>query len=259
MRPVLLEIGFISIHSWSFMFALAVALVLLLSFKYAPQENIKYHLGKHTDKVVDYALEAFLLGLILVALGSRLYYVISYPEQFVEAPWWEIFAFWRGGMVFHGGMFAVVIGEAIYCHYRKLPFLETMDYLIPFVSLGYAVARIGCFLNGCCYGHETDLPWGMVFPVLDNAARHPTQLYSFVAVLFIAFILRKLWHVSRYDGHVFSWFLLLYGTYRLLVEFLRVDPDVLWILSTAQLVSIGFILVGGAVLLYKRKHLQKQQ
>lgn len=122
----------------------------------------------------------------------------------------------------------------------------------PFIALGYAITRIGCFLNGCCYGHITSAPWGVVFPAIDSYPRHPTQLYASASVLLIFFLLRYLRKFSFFPGFIFVWFLILYGLYRFVVEFFRVSEAVFWVLSPAQLVALPFIIAGLAVLFWQK-------
>jgi phosphatidylglycerol:prolipoprotein diacylglycerol transferase len=127
-----------------------------------------------------------------------------------------------------------------------------VDYLSPFIILGYAITRIGCFLNGCCYGHITDLPWGVVYPAIDGFHRNPTQLYASLAALIIFFIIRYLKKYKYFHGYIFLYFIIFYGVYRFLVEYFRVSTAVLWGLSQAQIASLIFIISGALLLLYQK-------
>ncbi len=252
MRPVLFSIGNIEFHSWSFMFFVAVITVFLLALKETPWQQVE---EKFKGKFYDYALEAFLMSFFLAIIGSRLMFVVTHWELVAGKPWWEILAFWRGGMVYYGGLFAVIAGGAFYCYYRGIRFWETADHIIAYAPLGYAIARVGCFLNGCCYGKVTGMPWGVVFPVVDALPRHPTQLYSSVSALVIFFILRRLKIVRPpFDGYIVAWFLLLYGAYRFIVEFFRVSDPVLLSLTLAQVTALVFMAAGAVTLLVKKRN-----
>lgn len=129
--------------------------------------------------------------------------------------------------------------------------------MTPFIALGYAITRIGCFLNGCCYGKVTSLPWGLVYPAIDNLPRHPTQLYASAAALFIFLLLRYLRKHKTFHGFIFAYFLIQYGIYRFVVEFFRVSLPTVWIFTPAQVMALFFILAGGAMLLvHQWKHRQ---
>lgn len=255
MKPILFTIGSYSFHSWSLMFFLAAAVVIFLAIKEIPWHEVE---ERFLDKIYQYAWEAFTLGLALAIIGSRLMFVLTHQELFQGGPWWKVIAFWEGGMVYYGGFYAVIAGSALYCYYREIPFWETLDYLIPYIALGYAIARVGCFLNGCCYGQVTGAPWGMIFPTVDNLPRHPTQLYSSFSSLLIFFFLRNLRKQRLYDGHVFTWFIILYGIYRFTVEFFRVNKPFLSFMTLSQLTALVFIVAGILALIWQKLKIAKK-
>jgi len=239
----LFEIGGLTIYAYGTMLFLAFLIGIGWALREAPKENI--------DR--DHFMEASIIAIILAILGSRIAYVAVYWEYFQDAPWWSIFAFRDGGLIFYGGFFAALLGALIYCRYRRMSFFSLMDLAAPFIALGYAITRVGCFLNGCCYGEFTDVPWGVVFPVLQDGIRHPTQLYSSFAVLFIFVLLRLARPLKYFNGFIFILFVTLYGVYRFIVEFYRVDPNVLSSLSLAQIVALVMVAAGAFVLVWKKK------
>lgn len=244
MRPVLFEIGDFAVYSYGFMLFIAFTTSMYWALKEAPGEGLNS----------DYLYETFILTIALSVLGSRAAYVLINWEAFSGQPWWEIFAFRGGGLVFYGGLIAALLGGFVYSRFRGFSFWRYLDFLIPFVALGYAITRIGCFLNGCCYGHVTDLPWGMVNPVVDNLPRHPTQLYASLIVLLIFFLLRRLRHQRFFHGYVFLHFLVYYGVYRFGIEFFRVSEPVVGFLTLAQVVTLPAVLLALFLLLWgKRK------
>ncbi len=157
-----------------------------------------------------------LLGMgISTFIGARLFNVL------VNFPWYRedlsrIFAFDTRGFSLYGGIAMGMIAGFAISRYRKIPLVKFADTTTPFVGIGIAVWRVGCFLNGCCFGKETALPWGVTFPQFSPAHKHqisenfldsltvhpvhPTQIYELLAALFgsilIFFVLRK----QKVDG-----------------------------------------------------------
>ncbi len=243
MRSILFEIGGMPIYAYGTMIFLAFLISISWALKEAPREGIDQ----------DHFMETAIIAIVLSIIGSRLAFVAVYWEYFQGAPWWNIFAFRAGGLIFYGGFFAALAGVLVHARIRRINFLAMMDLTSPFVALGYAITRLGCFLNGCCYGHLTDAPWGVVFPALENGMRHPTQLYSFFAALFIFILLRLARPLKYFTGFIFFLFIVLYGIYRFIVEFFRVDPDMLGPLSLAQVIALLLIAAGSLVLVWKKK------
>lgn len=243
MHPIILKIGSFELYAYGAMLFLAFAVGIIWALKEADSEGIN----------PDHLYEIFIIVIILSLLGSRFAYVLlNWNQQFSGEPWWKVFAFREGGLTFYGGLLAALLGGLIYTHYRRISFFKHLDFMSPFIALGYAITRIGCFLNGCCYGHITSAPWGVVFPTIDSYPRHPTQLYASASALLIFFLLRYLRKFSFFPGFIFAWFLILYGFYRFVVEFFRVSEAVFWVLSPAQLVALPFIIAGLAVLFWQK-------
>lgn len=169
-----------------------------------------------------------ILGLLLVAIiSSRLLFVLLQWESYSD-DWREWLRVWEGGLSFHGGLGGGIAFVVWYARRHALRFWWLADLIAPGLALGYAFARVGCFLNGCCYGHPTDLPWGVVFPgATSNDGQpltvpvHPTQLYGILATLAIFWALVGLSKVLRHPGHVMGAYLVLYSVYRFFIEYLR--------------------------------------
>jgi len=160
---------------------------------------------------------------------------------------------------FHGGLVFAMLAGYVYTRFARLGFWQCADLVAPSVAIGYACTRIGCFINGCCYGCPTDLPWAVRFShdgVL-TAPSHPTQIYAALASLAIFFVLTKLEKMNRAPGFVFVSYLGLYGVYRFLVEILRKGYSAevwRWGLTQAQAVSILMIIASAIVVftIYRR-------
>ncbi len=242
MHPVLFKIGDFAIYAYGVALFVAFAVGIIWSLKEADAGGVDQ----------DYLYEVILISIVLALVGSRLTYVFLNWDYYRVEPWWKIFAFREGGLTFYGGLLAPLVGGYFYCAYRKISFLKLLDFVAPFIALGYAITRIGCFLNGCCYGRITTVSWGLVFPAVDSFPRHPTQLYAVAFNLLFFFLLRYLRKLKTFDGSIFAHYLIFYGVYRFIVEFFRESAPTLWILTPAQVAALFFI-VAGVGLLYGYK------
>ena len=149
-------------------------------------------------------------------------------------------------------------GLAIAIGFLLAASLAALDLFMPPLALAHAVGRIGCFLNGCCYGKPTALPWGVLFPP-DILYRHPTQLYEAAALAVIFLLLKRIERRSPPAGTVLLAYGLLYGAWRFLVEFLRADnPPVLAGLTLFQLASLPLALLCGCLLLLRSRRLRQR-
>ncbi|HET9114168.1 MAG TPA: prolipoprotein diacylglyceryl transferase, partial [Burkholderiales bacterium] len=194
-------------------------------------------------------------GVLGVVLGGRLGYVLFYKFDYYLAHPLEIFYVWQGGMSFHGGFLGVIIALWLFARRVGKPWLAVTDFIAPLVPLGLGAGRIGNFINGELWGRPTTLPWGMIFPQVDNVPRHPSQLYEFGLEGLTLFAL--LWIYSsrpRPVGAVSGLFLAGYGTFRFLVEFSREPDDFLGLLalglSMGQWLSLPMIVAGIAMMVW---------
>jgi phosphatidylglycerol:prolipoprotein diacylglycerol transferase len=166
------------------------------------------------------------MGAIGVVAGGRLGYVLFYGFDHLRAdPLW-LFRVWEGGMSFHGGLLGVGLALWWFAHSRACRVTEVLDFVAPIVPLGLGFGRIGNFIGQELWGRPTTVAWGMVFPRDPLAlARHPSQLYQAVLEGLLLFVV--LWWFSsqpRPRLAVSGLFLVLYGVFRFMVEFVR-EPD----------------------------------
>ena len=195
-------------------------------------------------------------GVLGVVLGGRLGEVLFYNPGFYFSHPLKILAVWEGGMSFHGGFLGVLVAMALFAKKRGIQWLVLMDFIAPLTPPGLAFGRIGNFINGELWGRPTDVPWGMVFPKVDNLPRHPSQLYEFAMEGVALFIV--LWLFSRKPrpvGSVLGLSIAAYGSFRFLGEFTR-NPDegifglMTFGISMGQWLSVPMVLVGGSLMIW---------
>lgn len=234
----------VTIHSYGLLLAIAVLTGTFLLVRDAGASNIK------PEVIYDLVFWAMVGGII----GARAFYVIlNYP--FFAANPNEIFMIQKGGLAWQGGLVVGGLATFLFIRGRKLFLPVMLDLCAPYVALGESIGRIGCLLNGCCYGKAVE--WGLYFPVHD-ARLHPTQLYLSAGYLVIFIILRWYQISSQIPGLVFASYLILTSTLRFFIEFFRADHDILFIgLSIYQFVSLGifvFALIFAYMMLIKYSH-----
>lgn len=210
----------------------------------------------------DAVEELLFFGVLGVVLGGRLGYVLFYkPAYYLNHPL-EIFAVWKGGMAFHGGLLGVIVAMAVFAWLRRYRFLQVCDLIAPCVPTGLASGRIGNFINGELWGRAADpsLPWAMVFPQSgEDFARHPSQLYQFSLEGLTLFAL--LWWYGRTErgpGQVGGLFLCGYGLFRFIAEYFREPDSFLGLLalnmSMGQWLCVPMMAAGALLWFWGRRH-----
>lgn len=241
-NPVAFEIGPLSIHWYGLMY-----LTGFLGFYLLGRYQIKHKPWFNWNTLM--LDDALFYGALGVILGGRLGYIVFYKAaHYLQHPA-EIFAIWQGGMSFHGGFLGVLV--AMFLFNRKYPqnWLKTMDFVAPLVPIGLGAGRMGNFINGELWGRQTDGPFGMIFPQVDQFPRHASQLYEFALEGLLLFVI--LWLFSRRQkpiGAISALFLIGYGSFRFIVEYTRQPDDFLGLLelglSMGQWLSLPMVLIG---------------
>ncbi len=166
--------------------------------------------------------------------------------------------------VFYGGFLAALAVAVWYMRRHHLPFFETADAFVPGVALGHAIGRLGCFAAGCCWGHQTELPWAVTFTdpyahdlvgVPLGIPLHPAQLYEFVALLAIFAALLAAWRRRGFAGQVLGLYLVLYGVARFALEFTRdrSGSALPWgLVSVSQGIAVLMTIAGLAIWMSRR-------
>ena len=221
-------------------------------------------------------------GMLGVVLGGRIGYVLFYAlRDFLADPWF-LLRINEGGMSFHGGLLGVMAAALWWSRSRRVHFFDSMDFVAPLVPAGLGFGRIGNFIGGELWGKPTGAGWGVIFPrsdlgpysnqsleelqrlhasgALDAYARHPSQLYQALLEGLVMMVV-LLWYSRRPRPRyaVSGLFALLYGAFRILVEFVRVpDPQVGYLFGTTwftegQLLSLPLVAVGLGLLWLSRR------
>lgn len=239
MYPVLLRVGPIAIYS----FGLAIALAFLAAMLVVRAEVRRR--GFHSDLSYDIVLWALVGGI----LGSRLFYIVGHWDYYVSDPL-QILLIQSGGLVWYGGLLGGAAAVALFLRRRKLPLATFADVVAPALPLGAAIGRIGCFLNGCCYGKPTSLPWSISYL---GAERHPTQIYEFIMNLVIFGIIFSARKRMKKPGSLFLFYLILYSIARFSVEFVRVTVPAWMGLSGSQLISVVLFVAATSIFFFTQR------
>ena len=253
MHPILFRIGTLTVYSYGVSLVIAIYLSLYLLTREAKK-------GLDTQIILDIALWTIISGI----LGGKLAYIILNLPLYIKNPF-DI-DLWRAGFIFNGGFFLSLLTVFFYTKKKKLSFLKVADLLIPYVAFGEAIGRIGCYLNGCCYGIPTDLPWGKVFTLNSPAGYHygalklhPTQLYSSFFLFILFLILKNIRAHRKFEGQTFLFYLILYPAFRFFLDFLRGDNlgPTFYNLTTFQIVCAGMVVVALSILILNLKRRKK--
>jgi phosphatidylglycerol:prolipoprotein diacylglycerol transferase len=253
MYRILFTIGSFPVYSYGVMLALAFITGILLAMKEAKR------IGENPERILDISLYVVLGTLI----GGRLGYVIFHLDYYLKNPI-QMLYFRQGGLSFLGGFLIAFFLCWLYVKRTKISFWKFADIGAPSVAMGIGIARIGCFLNGCCFGVVSE-NYGIKFPSLHMPPVYlqqlkdgliasgssytlpviPTQLYSFLYAFLIFFILLGIRKYKKYDGYLFLNFLVLYSISRFIIEFFRFYGDnykMFNYFTVTQVILIGVIL-----------------
>jgi phosphatidylglycerol:prolipoprotein diacylglycerol transferase len=256
MHPELFHVGFVHLRSYGLMMALAFVVGTFLALREARR------LSLDEDKVVN----VILITLVASVLGARVLYVLEHLPEF-RREWTSVLALWQGGLTLYGGIAAGTFAGLAAARRMRLPIWITADALTPALALGTMFGRIGCFLNGCCYGRPTGLPWGVVFPhdsfaylEFGNQPVHPSQVYNALAGLGLFAIFQILRGRFRVPGVMFWTFIAAFAAIRIPLDLTRAyETDAVLVrigvtdITESQLMSAGMLLFAGLMILRLRR------
>jgi phosphatidylglycerol:prolipoprotein diacylglycerol transferase len=248
MRPVLFELGPITVYSYGVLLAASYLLALYYAVRRARQA------GLDASRVLDFGIYIIISALV----GAKLLLLIVDFEHFWRQPA-ELWTLLRSGGVFYGGLVLAFLVGLWYVRTYRLPVWPVADAVAPSIALGHVVGRLGCLLAGCCYGRPTTAAWGITFTDPFAAANvgtplhvelHPTQLYDAGAELLILVLIlatERFWR--RRAGWTFWVYILLYGISRFVIEFYRGDPRGATMgFSTSQWISMALVPIAAIMI-----------
>jgi len=254
MHPILFHIGDFPIYSYGVMFFLAFAAAILL---------VRYRLSRYGVEPSSIYLLAALMAITGV-IGARIFYVIGHFSEY-SSNWGRLFDVNTAGMVFYGGLLFCIPVGIMAVKRMRLPLGKLADAVGLALPLSLAIARVGCFLNGCCGGKPTDLPWAVTFPGSLSAV-HPTQVYEMILDLSVFFALLLISKRLTKDGDLLLLSIAAYGIIRFVMEFFRAHSNPM-AAPFFQALSAAIVAVTAGILLYRhgfrvlpfqRKALSKQ-
>jgi phosphatidylglycerol---prolipoprotein diacylglyceryl transferase len=272
MHPRLFTIGPVTVYSYGLMLGIGFIAASILLTKELRRKGLDQNLGGTIT----------FLAMVFGIAGSKILYLIENWEYFVRAPFEMTFS--PGGLTWYGGFILATITIMMYARRKKVSFLKICDAAAPGLLLAYGIARIGCHLAGDGdYGMPTNVPWAAVysngtyppsvafrdFPeivqrygvngiVPDTTPVHPAPLYEFIIGVGLFFLLWKFRLMKYPDGKLFMIYLILSGAARFAVEFIRINPRILWGLSEAQLFALVMIALGLYGIWFVDKRLVRQ-
>lgn len=239
MNPVAFNILGLEIRWYGILIAFGMLLGIKIAMIQAKKNSIK------EESILDIVLWAIPASII----GARIYYVI-FNWQYYKFDFFKIINTRLGGMAIHGGLIGGVLAIHFICKFKKLDFIKMLDIIVVGLPLGQAIGRWGNFINKEAHGGPTNLPWGII---VDGQKVHPTFLYEsiwdFALFMFLLHISKK----KEYKGQVFVLYAIIYSVGRFFIEGLRTDSLMIGPIRTAQLISLGSIIVGCLLHFYWKK------
>ncbi len=245
--PVAFQIGPLAIRWYSIAYILGILFTL-------------FWLKKQNEKTRLMSQEAYdnwlMWAVFSILLGGRFGYVFFYNAAYFFAHPLEIFAFWQGGMSFHGGLIGAIFGMFLFTKKYKIDFLKLTDVLVVAAPIGLFFGRVSNFINMELYGRVTGSNFGVIFPGAGELPRHPSQLYEAtlegLVMFLILFSLQAYSSVANKRGFLSGAFLVLYGIFRIIIENFR-EPDeqigfIFGKITMGQLLSWPLILFGMALI-----------
>jgi len=245
-HPTIVKFGSFAIHSYGLLLAIAFLVAIQLFLVR----------GKARGLPEDRLSTLSLWLLVLAIAGGRILFVLTHWDEYKVDPL-AIIRLWEGGLILYGGYALAIAGGIVYVRRAGLPVWRVGDAAAPSMAIGVGIGRLGCFLNGCCYGLPTTLPWGIQFPpesysstVFPNQHLHPSQLYMSGAGFLLFFALLALDRKRRFDGWLFWTYIALDAGLRFLIDFTRYYDETSFLgrigglsFNMNQLLSVGLIAV----------------
>jgi len=243
LKPILFYLGGFPVRAFGLLVGLGFVLGLWTSARRATRAGI------HPNAVYDLGPWLLAGGLI----GARTLYVITFwKSEFASQPLADVFKIWNGGLVFYGGLILAIIVGILRVRSLGLPLWTLADALAPGIALGHGFGRLGCLLNGCCFGRAAEFPWSIRFPVehaTHGLAVHPAQIYESLLDFSLYGVLAWWFPRRKFNGQVFALYLLAYAGVRSVSEYFRGDYAVTsaplqGVLTPGQFMSVLIFIAG---------------
>lgn len=261
MFPEILQVGPLHLRSYGFLLAIGFLIGTWMVLRDGRSR------GMDPDKLLSQVFVVLVAGI----LGARLFYVLGHLDSFQSEPWRALFL-WEGGLTLWGGFIISVPIGIWYSRRQKTNTWEVADVLAAPIALAAAFGRVGCYLNGCCYGAPTTLPWGVHFPEHSEAARHfagaalhPAQLYNTAAGLLVFVVVLVARRYLKAPGQ--AWWLMigLYALLRSAIDLTRYyDASAILLtwqdgrLTESQAIGLGIALVSLVAFIWLGRSYQSQ-
>lgn len=231
MHPIAFEVFGRPIHWYGIMAALGYLGVMLYWSQMAKRDHVRP------------GFSSLLASWLLIGgiLGARIAYILANIGYFLTNPL-EMIRIDQGGLVFYGGFIGAIIAFLILSHRKHFARWPLGDLILSGLPLGHAMGRIGCFLNGCCYGKACSIPWAVT---MHQMARHPVQLYEAAFNFALFALLVTLYLHKKRDGIIYVAYCLIYPVLRFSLEYLRGDERITYLgLTLAQVTSLTLFIAG---------------
>lgn len=252
--PIIFSIGSFVVRWYGLMIDIAVITVVVWAL-HAVQKSARL--------TYDTVLNAALVGVPSGLVFSRLLHIIDQWQYFASRPLSGLLS--GDGLTIYGAVLGAVLGLWVYSKWSKFQFGYLADILAPATILGQAIGRVGCIINGCCYGLVTDLPWSILYTnknsygyyassnLPEGIGLHPSVIYELFWDLIVLGILLKIGKRFKPSGALFAIYLALYAFGRLFIDFTRDGTSFLFGLHQAQILSIVVMLIMVPWLLFRTR------
>ena len=248
--PVLFDFGFLVIRWYSLAYIFGILIGWWLGKKIILKKFQTINI-KEFDNLITYII-------ISILIGGRVGYILFYNFEYYLSNPLDIIKIWEGGMSFHGALLGIIFSTYWFAIRKNIGTFVLLDIIVCVSPIGIFFGRIANFINGELIGKTTDVFWGVIFPNIDNAARHPSQLYeAFLEGLVLLIIMNLILFRKNYKTGTCSYmFLILYGVFRIFSEFFR-EPDaqvgyLFNLISMGAMLSV-FMILGGVIIFLKKR------
>ncbi len=254
-NPIALQIGAVQLRWYGVLVTLAIMLA------YGLARRLYSRVGKVI--IID---DAVFWVIIAGIIGARLFHVLVFEWSYYQSHLWQVLMIWNGGIAIQGALVGGVVTLGIFCWLKKISIWPLLDSLVPALALGQAIGRWGNYFNQELYGLPTSGWWGIyidpehrVASTEYRALYHPTFLYESILMLVTSYLLLVIWARTKnnLNGRVFASYLIAYGLIRFGMDYIRIDPELMWYgLKLSQYLSGGLIITG-IIVFFTRLRLAK--